>query len=77
MSALVKAFDKLPKLIKILLALPVINIVWHFYRLFRSIDKKSILGIVLAILLICIGWSFMWIIDIITIILFNSVLWIN
>lgn len=77
MNALVKAFDDLPKLVKIILALPVINIVWHFYRLFRSIDKKSVLGIVLAILLIIIGWSFMWIVDIITIILFDKVLWIN
>ena len=77
MSALVKAFDKLPKLIKILLALPLLDIVWHFYRLFRSIDKSNVLGIVLAILLICIGWSFMWIIDIITLILFDRVLWIN
>lgn len=77
MNALVKAFDGLPKLIKIILALPVLDIVWHFYRLFRSIDKKNILGIVLAVLLIIIGWSFMWIVDIITIILFDKVLWLD
>ena len=77
MNSLVKAFDKLPKLVKILLALPVINIVWHFYRLFRSMDKGSVLGIVLAIVLIIVGWSFMWIVDIITIILLDRVLWID
>lgn len=77
MSSLVKAFDKLPKLVKIILALPLLDIVWHFYRLFRSVDKSSVLGIVLAIVLIIVGWSFLWILDLITIILKDRVLWID
>ncbi len=49
----------------------------NIYRLARSIDKKSVLGIVIAILLIVIGWSFLWILDLITIIVGNKVLWID
>ncbi len=66
-----------PKLLKIIFALPFLDIVWNIYRLARSIDKKSVLGIVIAILLIVIGWSFLWILDLITIIVGNKVLWID
>ena len=45
MKELVAAMDKLPKLVKIILALPGLDIVWNVYRLVRSIAKKSMLGI--------------------------------
>ncbi len=77
MNSLVRAMDNLHIIVKIILALPGIDIVWHVYRLLRSLDKGSVLGIVLAIVLIIIGWAFFWIIDIITIILSNRVLWID
>jgi hypothetical protein len=77
MKGLVKSFDKLPKLAKIILALPILDIVWAFYRLFRSINKGSGLGIVLAIVMIFVCPAIFWIVDIITIILANKVLWID
>ncbi len=72
-----KSFDELPLIIKILLALPVLDIVWVVYRLFKSIEKKNNVGIILAIVLIIIGIPFLWIIDIITIATSNKVLWID
>ena len=77
MNSLVRAMDKLNIVIKIILALPVLDIVWHFYRLLRSIDRGNALGIILAVLLIVVGWAFFWIVDIISIILTNRVLWID
>ncbi len=77
MKSFIKGMNGLALWIKIILALPVLDIVWNIYRLARSIDKKSTLGIVLAILLIIIGIPFMWLIDIITLLVANKVLWID
>lgn len=77
MKGLVKAFDKLPVLVKILLALPVLDIVWAFYRLARSVNKKNTLGIVLAVVMIFVCPAIFWLVDIITLALFNKVLWID
>lgn len=77
MSKLVKTFDNLPKIVKILLALPVIDIVWAIYRLCKSISKNNTLGIVLGIILLILCPAIFWIVDIITIILFNKVLWLD
>ncbi len=77
MKDLVKAFDKLPKLVKIILALPILDIVWAIYRLCKSISKGNVLGIVLGIILLVVCPTIFWIVDIITIILVDKVLWID
>ena len=74
---MIKAFDNFPKWLKVVLALPVLDILWNIYRLVKSIKKDSIVGIILAILLITIGIVFMWLVDIITILLYDKVLWID
>ena len=75
--SMVAAFDNLPKWAKIILALPFLDIVWVVYRLLRSVEKQNVLGIVLAVLLIFIGIPFLWLVDIITIILQDRVYWID
>lgn len=77
MKSFISAMDKLPKIVKIILALPFLDIIWVVYRLIKSISKKNTLGIVLAILLIIFGIPFLWLIDIITIIISNKVLWLD
>lgn len=77
MKKFVKWMDAAPTLVKVLLALPVLDIVWVVYRLARSIAKKSTLGIVLAILLIVIGLPWLWLVDIITILVAGKVLWVD
>ncbi len=74
---MIKAFDNLPKWLKVVLALPFLDILWNIYRLVKSIKKDSIVGIILAFLFITIGLVFMWLVDIITILLYNKVLWID
>lgn len=77
MKDLVKAFDSLPKLVKFILALPVLDIVWAFYRLCRSLSKGNVLGIVLAIVMIFLCPAIFWVVDLITILLMDKVLWID
>lgn len=77
MKKFVSAMDGLPKVVKIILALPFLDIVWVIYRLIKSISKKNTLGIILAILLLVFGIPFLWLIDIITIVLSDKVLWLD
>ncbi len=77
MKGFIKSMDKASLLIKIILALPILDIVWVVYRLCKSLVKKNTLGIILGILLIIFGIPFLWIVDIITIILSGKVIWID
>lgn len=74
---MIKALDGLPKWLKVVLALPVLDIIWNIYRLVKSIKKDNLVGIIVAILLIVIGIAFMWLIDIITLLINDKVLWID
>lgn len=77
MKSFINGMDGLALWIKIILALPGLDIVWNVYRLVRSIDKGNVLGIVLGIILIIVGIPFMWLVDIISLIVANKVLWID
>ena len=77
MDKLVKTLDDFPRWLKILLVV-LWGVYGNLYRLFKSIQKKNILGIVLAaILLVCGGFFVLWIIDIVMMILFGRVWWID
>lgn len=75
MNTLIKWFDDAPKWLKIILALPFLDIVWVIYRIGKSIAKNDMIGIVLGIVLLIFGIPFLWLIDIITIVLSDKVLW--
>ena len=77
MKSLIKSFDTLPLIVKIIFALPLLDILWVVYRLIRSIVHNNVLGIVLAVLLIVIGLPFLWLVDIITLIVSGKVIWID
>lgn len=75
MKDFIKTFDELNLVVKIILALPLLDIIWVVYRLIKSIDQNNTLGIVLAVLLLIFGFPFLWLIDIITLAISNKVLW--
>ena len=77
MSKFVKSMDDLPKFLKIILALPFVDIIWAIYRVVKSASKKNTLGLILGVLLIIFGIPFLWLVDIITIVLFDKVVWID
>ena len=77
MKDVIKAFDELPLIVKIILCIPCLDIAWSIYKLCKSLDKKNTFGIVLAILTIFPGAFFIWIIDIVTLLLNGKVWWID
>ena len=77
MKDLIKAFDNLPQIVKVILALPVLDIVWAVYRLCKSIDKQNTIGIILGVFMLIICPTILWIVDLITTIVYDKVLWID
>ena len=74
MKQLVEALDNLPFIVKIILCIPVLDIVWTVYRLLRSITAKNMVGIVISIILFFCA-PFVWLIDLICVILKGKVWW--
>jgi hypothetical protein len=77
MKALIDAMAGLPKLVKLILCIPALDVVWTIYRLCRSLEKKNVVGIVLAIVLLIVGIPWVWLIDLICVILKGEVWWID
>ena len=77
MKALIDAMAGLPKLVKLILCIPALDIIWVIYRLCRSLEKKNVVGIVLAIVLLIVGIPWVWLIDLICVILKGEVWWID
>lgn len=74
MKDLVKAFDGLPWIVKLILAFPGIDgIAYGIYRLAKGIDKKDNTLIIAGIIWILVGWAILWIIDLVTVILYKKV----
>lgn len=77
MDNLVKTLENLPYIVRILL-----TVFWGIYgnlmRLFRSLVKNNLVGIILAVvLLICGGFVVLWIWDVIRVIMGKQVWWID
>ncbi len=77
MKEFVNSMDNLPLWLKIVLALPAIDIVWVIYRIIKSLAKENYVGVVLGVILVIIGFPFLWLVDIITLIVSNKVLWLD
>lgn len=77
MSNLIKTFDDLPLIVKVILCIPMLDIVWSVYKICRSVDKSNVLGIVLGILTIFPGAFFIWIIDLVTLLINGKVWWLD
>lgn len=70
----VKAMDDLPLVLKIILALPVLDIVWAIYRIVKGVCKGNILTLIVGIIWLVAGTTICWVLDIIFIILTGKVL---
>ena len=76
MNSVVKSFDSLPRIVKVIFALPILDILWAVYRLCRSIAKKSVIATILAIVMLILCPVLFWIVDLITTILTGKVIWL-
>ena len=77
MKSLIDAIDNLPKIVKLILCIPAVAIVWMIYRICRSLEKKNMVGVVIAVVLLFVGIPFMWLIDLLCILVKGSVWWID
>ena len=76
MKNLIKAINELPWIVKLILCIPVLDIVWTVVRLCRSIVAGNVVGIVLAIVLIFCA-PFVWLIDLICVIVKGNIWWLD
>ena len=74
MKEAIKFLDDLPWIVKLILCIPALDIVWTVYRLLRSLEAKNTVGIVVSIVLFFFA-PFVWIIDLICVILNKQVWW--
>ena len=77
MKQLIKTFDDLPKIVKLILCIPALDIVWWIYRICKSLDKNNMVGVVIAVILLFVGIPFMWIIDLLCVLLKDNVWWLD
>ena len=77
MKSLILFMEKLPLIAKVILALPLIDILWVVYRIIRSLDQKNYVGVLLAAVLIVIGIPFLWLFDIISVLFLGHIIWID
>lgn len=73
MSDFIKAFDNLPWIVKLILALPGIDsFAWGIYRIVKGVKNNDMMQIIVGIIWFFVGWAILWIVDIITIILYKK-----
>ena len=77
MKAFIKALDDLPIIAKIIICLPALDVIWCVDRVCRSVEKNNIFGVILGILTIFPGAAFVWLIDLITVILTGTIWWMD
>ncbi len=75
LNELIRSFDNLPKIVKLILAIPALDIIWVIYRIIKSVNDNNMLGIILGVVLLFVGVPFLWLIDIICIIMKDTVWW--
>ncbi|TVP96107.1 MAG: hypothetical protein EA374_02400 [Acholeplasmatales bacterium] len=73
MKEFIVAIDRLPWIAKLLLALPFLNIVYGIYRLIKGLDRNDLVLIIAGLVWIFAGWAILWIIDLITVILYKKI----
>ena len=68
MKGLIKSFDNLPWIVKLLLCLPIVDIVWAIYRIVKGAVTGNVLTLIAGIIWIVLGSTILWLIDLICII---------
>lgn len=74
MKSFVKWMDNAPFWLKIIFALPVIDIMWAIYRIVKGVAYGKILTLIAGILWIILGSTILWLIDLISIIVYRKLI---
>ena len=76
MKEFLKAIDELPDIVKLILCIPVLDIVWNIYRLVKSLDANNSTGIILSVVMLIVGIPFMWVVDLVCMLMYKKIWWI-
>lgn len=71
MKDFINSLDSMPLLVKIILAIPALDIVWSIYRIVSAVYHKNTPALIVSIVLLFIPIT--WIFDIVMILLTGSV----
>ena len=74
MKDIIKLFDNLPWIVKLILCIPALDIVWTVYRLLKSLVAGNTVAIILSIVLFFCA-PFVWLIDLLCVIFKKNVWW--
>lgn len=77
MKDIVKTFDNLHLILKLILALPGVDIIWNVVRVCRSLAKNNTVNAIIAVILIFVGIPFVWLIDILCILFKGNIWWLD
>lgn len=69
MNSMVKWLENAPIWLKVIFALPVLDIVWAIFRIVKGIAKKDYGLVLVGVLWILLGWAILWIVDLISILI--------
>ena len=69
MKGMVKWFEDAPVWLKVIFALPGLDIIWAIFRIVKGAVKGNIGLVLIGILWILLGWIALWVIDIVSIII--------
>ena len=72
MKDLIKAIDKLPWIVKLILCIPMLNIIWAIYRIVKGGTQNKGLILIAGILWIVPGAVICWVVDLISTILYGK-----
>ena len=61
----IKAFDNLPKIAKIIFALPFLNIIWAIYRIVKGACTENSTMLIVGIIWIVFGCTITWVLDLV------------
>ena len=66
---IIKAFDELPKVVKIIFALPFLDIIWAVYRIIKGACTNNTTTLVVGIVWVIFGCFITWVLDLVYLIM--------
>lgn len=72
MKSFVKWMDNCPLILKIIFALPGLDLIWAIYRIVKGAAYGKVGLVIAGILWIILGWAVLWIVDLISIIMWKK-----
>ncbi len=74
MKDIIKAFDELPWILKIIFCLPALDIIWAIYRIIKGVATDDLVKIIVGIIWIPAGGAILWLVDLITMVAYKKLI---